>query len=96
MSYEVSGVFAVSPNSLFFWLNSTMGNKSTQKSRNIQIQAKEIALKIELKDLTKTELARKLEIIRIQAMGDHWERRLLTERMLRGRLLEVNCKVKVE
>ncbi len=57
---------------------------------------------MELEDLSKADLARKLgisrarvtqmlnllklpeEVIReIEAMGDHWERRLVTERMLR-------------
>ena len=32
------------------------------------------------------------EIEQLKAMGDHWGRRLVTERMLRSRLLGVDCK----
>ena len=61
---------------------------------------------MELNDLTRADLARKLGISRarvtqmlnllklpedlkeeIEAMGDYWERRLVTERMLRSRLV---------
>ncbi len=61
---------------------------------------------MELNDLTKAELARKLGISRarvtqmlnllklpeelkeeIEAMGDNWDRRLVTERMRRSRLV---------
>ena len=70
--------------------------------RNPVIQAKESALEMELEDLSKADLARKLgisrarvtqmlnllklpeELIReVEEMGDYWERRLVTERMLR-------------
>lgn len=70
-------------------------------------------LEVELNNLTKAELARKLGISRarvtqmlnllklpgelideVEGMGDYWERRLVTERMLRGRLVGVDCKKK--
>ncbi|MCK5842595.1 MAG: hypothetical protein KAH31_10530, partial [Candidatus Sabulitectum sp.] len=93
-----------------FWFNATIGNKPIPKSeksfRNPVIQAKEIKLEMELNDLTRADLARKLGISRarvtqmlnllklpedlkeeIEAMGDYWERRLVTERMLRSRLV---------
>lgn len=66
------------------------------------IQAKEMQLEMELNNLTKAQLARKLNISRaritqmlnllrlptylireVEEMGDYWERRLVTERMLR-------------
>ena len=66
-------------------------------------------LEMELKNLTRADLARKLGISRarvtqilnllkrpeelkaeIEAMGDCWERRLVTERMLRSRLTEAD------
>ncbi|MCK5036231.1 MAG: hypothetical protein KAS73_10090 [Candidatus Sabulitectum sp.] len=65
-----------------------------------------MVLEMELNDLTKAELARKLGISRarvtqmlnllklpeelkeeIEAMGDNWDRRLVTERMRRSRLV---------
>ena len=83
-----------------------MGNTNKKKPkktfRNPIIQAKEMQLEIEFHDMTKAELARKLNISRpritqmlnllklpeylveeIEAMGDNWERRVVTERMLR-------------
>ena len=91
-----------------FWFNATIGNKPIPRFkktfRNPIIQAKEMALEMELNDLTRAELARKLGISRarvtqllnplklpeelkdkIEAMGDYWERRLVTERVLRRR-----------
>jgi len=71
--------------------------------RNPIIQAREVQIEMELHNLTRAQLARKLgisrarvtqmlnllklptELIReVEKMGDHWERRLVTERMLRG------------
>ena len=65
-----------------------------------------MALEMELNDLNKADLARKLGISRarvtqmlnllklpedltreVEEMGDHWGRRLITERMLRGKLI---------
>jgi ParB-like chromosome segregation protein Spo0J len=70
--------------------------------RNPIIQAKEMQLEMEYHNLTRAQLARKLNISRarvtqmlnllrlpdeliqeVEAMGDHWERVLLTERTLR-------------
>lgn len=69
----------------------------------------EFELEMELEDLSKAELARKLNISRarvtqilnqlklpeelkeeIEAMGDHWDRRLVTERMLRSSNRDTN------
>jgi len=92
-----------------FWFNATIGNKPMPRSkktfRNPIIQAKEMKLEIELNNLSRAELARKLGISRVrvtqmlnllklpgelieevEAMGDYWGRRLVTERMLRNRL----------
>ncbi len=74
--------------------------------RNPIIQAKEMLLEMEYHNLTKAQLARKLNISRarvtqmlnllklpeeliqeVEEMGDHWDRRLVTERMLRGKSL---------
>ncbi len=70
-------------------------------------------LKMELNDLTKAELARKLGISRarvtqmlnllklpeelieeVERMGDNWDRRLVTERMLRSKAMQTaeTCK----
>jgi len=91
-----------------FWFNATIGNQplpiSEKTFRNPIIQAKEMKLDMELNNLTRAELARKLGISRarvtqmlnllrlpeelreeIEAMGDYWGRRLVTERMLRSK-----------
>ena len=51
-----------------FWFNATIGNKLIPQSkktfRNPIIQAKEMSLDMELNDLTRAELARKLGISR--------------------------------
>ena len=71
--------------------------------RNPIIQAREIALEIQLKELTQGQMARKLgcslsrvsqmlHLLKlpeekqreIEALGDHWDRRVVTERGLRG------------
>ena len=83
--------------------------KSKKTFRNPIIQAKEMKLEMELNNLTRADLARKLEISRarvtqflnllklseeliaeIERMGDHWGRRLVTERMLRSRLTKAS------
>lgn len=91
-----------------------MGNKPIPKSkktfRNPIIQAKEMKLEMELNNLSRAELARKLEISRarvtqmlnllklpeelieeVEGMGDYWGRRLVTERMLRRKLVGGDC-----
>jgi len=91
----------------FFWYDTSIKpakSKKVQKTfRNPVIQAKEMQLEMEYHNLTKAQLARKLEISRagvtqmqnllklpenilqeVEEMGDHWERRLVTERMLRS------------
>ena len=93
----------------FFWydttINQTKQKKARKTFRNPIIQAKEMQLEMDLHDLTKAQLARKLNISRarvtqmlnllklpgdlireVEEMGDYWERRLVTERMLRSRL----------
>jgi hypothetical protein len=90
----------------FFWYNTTIEPtrpKKVQKTfRNPVIQAKEMHLEMEYHNLTKAQLARKLNISRarvtqmlnllklpdeliqeVEEMGDHWQRRLMTERTLR-------------
>lgn len=51
-----------------FWFNATIGNKSLPRSkktfRNPIIQAKEMKLEMELNDLSRADLARKLGISR--------------------------------
>ncbi|MCK5842355.1 MAG: hypothetical protein KAH31_09320 [Candidatus Sabulitectum sp.] len=97
----------------FFWYHTTIIPTKPKKVkrifRNPIIQAKEMSLEMELNDLTKADLARKLGISRarvtqmlnllklpkelieeIEAMGDYWGRRVITERMLRSRLTEVD------
>ena len=92
-----------------FWYDVTIGNTTRNKSkktfRNPIIQAKEMALEMELNDRSKADLSREMgisrarvtqmlnllklpeEIIReVEEMGDHWERRLVTERMFRNTL----------
>jgi len=76
--------------------------KSRKTYRNPIIQAREIALEIQLKELTKGQMAKKLgcslsrvsqmlHLLKlpdekqreIEALGDHWDRRVVTERGLR-------------
>ncbi len=77
--------------------------RNTRKTyRNPIIQAREIALEIQLKQLTQGQMAKKLGcsraqvtrklnllnlprdlLLEIEAIGDYWERRLVTERGLR-------------
>lgn len=76
--------------------------KTRKTYRNPIIQAREIALEIQLKELTQGQMAKKLgcslsrvsqmlhllklpEGIQreIEALGDHWDRRVVTERGLR-------------
>ena len=94
----------------FFWYDVNIGTTTKKKAkktfRNPIIQAKEMALEMELNNLTKADLSRKLgisrarvtqvlnllklpeELIReVEEMGDYWERRQVTERMLRGLLI---------
>ncbi len=91
----------------FFWYDVTIGSTTKKKPkktfRNPIIQAKEMRLEMDLHDMSKAQLARKLNITRarvtqmlnllklpeelkeeIEAMGDQWDRRLVTERMLRS------------
>ena len=88
------------------WYDTTSINQIKRKQkkvfRNPIIQAREMALMMEMEELSRAELARKLGFSRarvtqmlnllrlpekliseIEAMGDNWERRLMTERMLR-------------
>ena len=90
----------------FFWYDVSIGNTTKKKAkktfRNPIMQAKQMKLEMELNNLTKALLARKLgisrarvtqilnllklpkELIReVEEMGDYWERRQVTERMLR-------------
>jgi len=76
--------------------------KSKKTFRNPIIQARDIALEIQLKQLTQGQMARKLgcslsrvsqmlHLLKlpdekqreIEALGDHWYRRVVTERKLR-------------
>ncbi len=69
-------------------------------------------LEMEYHNLTKAQLARKLNISRarvtqllnllklpdelineVEEMGDHWERRLVTERMLRGKNIVAHSEI---
>lgn len=100
-----------------FWFNSTIDNKPIPKPkktfRNPIIQAKEMKLEMELHEMTKADLSRKLNISRarvtqmlnllklpeklireVEEMGDNWDRRLVTERMLRSKAMQTaeTCK----
>jgi ParB-like chromosome segregation protein Spo0J len=79
--------------------------KPKKTFRNPIIQAREIALEIQLKELTQGQMAKKLgcslsrvsqmlHLLKlpeerqreIEALGDHWERRVVTERGLRKKV----------
>ncbi len=79
---------------------------SKKTFRNPIIQAREIALEIQLKELTQGQMARKLgcslsrvsqmlHLLKlpeekqreIEALGDHWDRRVVTERGLRKKAM---------
>jgi len=80
--------------------------KSKKTFRNPIIQAREIALEIQLKELTQGQMAMKLgcslsrvsqmlHLLKlpeekqreIEALGDHWDRRVVTERGLRKKAM---------
>ena len=82
--------------------------KTRKTYRNPIIQAREIALEIQLKELTQGQMARKLgcslsrvsqmlHLLKlpeekqreIEALGDHWDRQVVTERGLRKKALNV-------
>ena len=83
----------------------TKQRKTRKTYRNPIIQAREIALEIQLKELTQGQMARKLgcslsrvsqmlHLLKlpeekqreIEALGDHWDRQVVTERGLRRSL----------
>ena len=99
------------------WYDVTLGNTIKKKSkktfRNPIIQAKEMQLEMEYHNLTKAQLARKMDISRarvtqmlnllklpeelireVEEMGNHWGRRLVTERILRSKAMQAakTCK----
>ncbi len=82
--------------------NGLIKQRNKKTYRNPIILAREMSLMMEMEELSRADLARKLGLSRarvtqmlnllklsekliseIVAMGDNWERRLMTERMLR-------------
>jgi len=83
--------------------NQPVKRRKHKKFRNPVIQAREMALAMELEGLSRADLARRFGcsrarvtqklnllnlprdlLLEIEAMGDYWERRLVTERGLRN------------
>ena len=87
-----------------FWYDVTIGTTTKKKVkktfRNPLIQAKEMALEMELNNPTKADLSRKLAISRARVtqilnllklpeeMKDEIEGRLVTERMLKSKVIQ--------
>jgi len=94
----------VSQRTILWYLTGFIKPKKQRKTRktyrNPIIQAREIALEIQLKELTQNQMAKKLgcslsrvsQMLKlteekqqeIEALGDHWDCRVVTERGLRG------------